>query len=148
MRFSAKAMAIGVGIALIAGVLLGFIPEYTRSSAATKDKNNVESQLAVVQRQATLSDFKVRAASIYTQAEMSNFSSASGSASSFFTDLQKYYDQYSDSGLKLQLQAVLSQRDIIVAGLAKADPAVAGQLQGLFLKMKSIEPTHDATAGL
>jgi hypothetical protein len=33
----------------------------------------------------------------------------------------------------------LSSRDSIIAGLAKADPAVSAQIQTLFMKMQKIE---------
>jgi hypothetical protein len=41
-------------------------------------------------------------------------------------------------------ESVLSQRDSIISGLAKADPAVTEQLQNPFLKMQSIQPTGNA----
>jgi hypothetical protein len=77
----------------------------------------------------------------YIQAEKKNFSNASSSASSFFTDLQTYTAQISDSGLTQHLESVLSQRDSIISGLAKAAPAVTEQPQNLFVKMQSIQPT-------
>jgi hypothetical protein len=136
-------VAISIGVALILGFLLGFIPEQRKNSTATSERDTAQSQLVTVQKEADLSSFKVRAAMTYIQAEKKNFSNASSSASSFFTDLQAYAAQTSDSGLKQQLESVLSQRDSIISGLAKADPAVTEQLQNLFLKMQSIQPTGD-----
>jgi hypothetical protein len=85
MRFSAKMVAISIGVALILGFLLGFIPEQRKNSTATSERDTAQSQLVTVQKEADLSSFKVRAAMTYIQAEKKNFSNASSSASNFFT---------------------------------------------------------------
>jgi hypothetical protein len=136
-------VAVSIGVALILGFLLGFIPGQRKNSTATSERDTAQSQLVTMQK-ADLSSFKVRAAMTYIQAEKKIFSNASSSASSFFTDLHAYAAQTSDSGLKQQLESVLSQRDSIISGLAKADPAVTEQLQNPFLKMQSIQPTGNA----
>lgn len=141
MRFSSTSMAISLAVTLVVGFLLGFVPEHFKTSSATQGKDNMQSRLLAAQQEEIVSSFKVRTAVIYIEAAKSNFSVASSQASRFFTDLRKYTDQSSDNALRQQFEAILSDRDSIIAGLAKADPAVTQKLQALFLKMQGIQPT-------
>ncbi len=139
MTFSSKTMAITATCTLIAGFLLGFIPEHLSLGTATKDKQSAQQQLSVVQKQEDISNFTVRSGMIYTTAEKHDYSSASGEASRFFTDLRQYTDGLPEGDLKQQLGTALSSRDEIIGGLAKADPSVTERIQALFLKMQSIQ---------
>jgi phage-related protein len=135
-------MGITVTLILIAGFLVGFIPERLKSTRLNEENASLQSRMANLQQEEDLSNFKVRAALIYIEAVKNNFSIAAGSASSFFTDLRQYTDHCSDAALKQQFDSVLMNRDNIIAGLAKADPAIAGQLQSLFMRMQDIQASH------
>lgn len=139
MRFSAKTMATSVLVALIVGFLLGFVPQYRKNSAMMQSNESLQSELGKTQARMAISGFTSRSALVYVEAEKHNFSVASESASSLFTDLRKYSDQVPDKNSKQQLEQILYLRDHIIAGLATADPAVVQQLQELFLKMQSIQ---------
>ena len=95
--------------------------------------------------QLTLSRLAVRSADVYLEAEENNFSVAFGSASSFFTDLRGYINQSPRDPLKQELEEVMGARDPIIAGLAKADPAVLTQLRQLFLRMQRIQASSQKT---
>lgn len=139
MTFSGKTMAITVACALIGGVLLGFVPEHLSFDAAQQDKQSAQHQLSVVQREEDISNFTVRSAMVYTSSNKRNYSNASNEASSFYTDLRQYTDGLPEGDLKQQLGTALGSRDEIIGGLAKADPSVTERIQGLFLKMQSIQ---------
>jgi uncharacterized membrane-anchored protein YhcB (DUF1043 family) len=156
MNFSAKTTAISALAGLALGFFLGFIPQHLENSKLgqskeslqgqlakaqagfTRDKESLQGQLANTQSELAISAFTVRSAVVYVQAEKHNYTVAAGNASSLFTDMRSFTDQTSDNNLKQQLEHILDVRDKIIAGLAKADPAVAQQLQDLFLKMQSI----------
>lgn len=139
MTFSAKTLAITAICTLIAGLVIGFVPERTSLNKAKQDSQNAQRQLAVVQKQEDISNFTVRAAMLSTTAQLRNYSTASTEASAFFTDLSQYTNSLADGDLKQQLEEALASRDQIIAGLAKADPSVADQIQNLFLMMQRIQ---------
>jgi predicted transcriptional regulator len=138
MAMSGKASAILAASALIVGLLIGFIPAHLNSSSLNHDNKLLQADLVSTRTQLTLSNFTVQSAKLYTEAAKNNFSIASANASNFFTELRKYIDQSNDETLKKQLEAVMAKRDGIIAGLAKADPAVTTQVQDTFLAMQQI----------
>lgn len=146
MNFSAKTFGISVLIALGIGFLIGYIPQHTRTTTATRQKNDAQAALQRAQEEATLNGFKDRVGIVYVEAEKKNFAQASSDASSVFTAMQSYSDQTSDSGVRQELDPYLKLRDAIISGLAKGDPAVTGQLQDIFVKMQSISPSSSGGA--
>ena len=141
MRFSAKTLGISIGIALLAGFLIGFIPQHMSRVSMAQAKDRESAQLGRAQEQLALTGFKNRIAMVYVEAEKKNFAQASSLASSLFTAMQSYSEQTSDSRVQQDLSALLNQRDAIIAGLAKGDEATTGQLQQVFLKMQSLKPS-------
>jgi hypothetical protein len=100
---------------------------------------DAEHQLEVSKRAEAINDFRNRFALVYFEIAKSNFNVALTMASKEFTDLRAFADQTSDQSLKAALVDVLSSRDSVIAGLAKADPAAGAQIQTLFVKMQKIE---------
>ena len=138
MLFSVKTFAITVLLALIVGFLGGFIPQHSTATAAARDRDQVQAQLARVQQDATLNSFRNRIAVVYFEAQKKNFAQASNDASGLFTAMQSYSDQTPDTGLRQQLSSLLTSRDAIISGLAKGDDATTAQLQELFLKIQNV----------
>jgi len=141
MRFSAKTLGISIGTALLAGFLIGFIPQHVSRVSVAQAKDQESAQLGRAQEQLALTGFKNRIAIVYVEAEKKNFAQASSDASNLFTAMQSYSERTSDSRVHQDLSALLNQRDAIIAGLAKGDEAIAGQLQQIFLKMQSVKPS-------
>ena len=129
---------IGGAALFIVGLLIGFAPEYSRLVEARHEIDNLRRQLDVSKRAEAINSFRNRAALLYTETTQNNFTVALDMASKEFTDLRTFTDQTADVALKQGLGNVLSSRDAIIAGLAKADPAVSVQIQELFLKMQKI----------
>jgi hypothetical protein len=146
MNFSAKTFGISVAIAVVAGFLIGFIPQRTSRVTATREKNEAQAQLARAQEEAALNGLKDRIAVVYVEAEKKNFAQASSDASNLFTAMQSYSEWTSDSRVQQSLSPFLSQRDAIISGLAKGDEAVTGQLQEMFLKTQSVVASTSAGA--
>jgi hypothetical protein len=142
MAISAKASTIIAVTALAAGLLVGFIPTHFDNASLMVRNSQLQSEVDSTRGQLTLSRFTVRSAELYTDSAKNNLSVASSSASSFFTDLRTYIDKSKDVALKQQLEGVMSGRDAIIAGLAKADPAVTAKLQETFVTMQKIDSDH------
>jgi hypothetical protein len=86
-----------------------------------------------------MNSFRNRVALLHAETARNNFTVALVMASKFFTDLRAFTDQTTDPTLKQELGSVLSSRDAIIAGLAKADPAISAQIQELFLKLQKVD---------
>jgi hypothetical protein len=125
-------------VLVIAGVFIGFAPTYSKLIAAHHEIDSLSQQLGVSKRAEAMNGFRNRAALLYTEATRNNFTVALDMASTYFTDLRGYTDQTTDSTLKQELGNVLTSRDAIIAGLAKADPAISVQIQEFFLKLQKI----------
>jgi hypothetical protein len=145
MKVSGRTVAISLVVGLILGLLAGFVPQHQKNSilrhnnlALAEGEASLQNELAKTQARLAISALTVRSAVVYVEAEKHDYSVALGNASSLFTDLRKFADQSSDANVKQQLEQVLSTRDQVIAGLAKADPAVVQALQDMFLKMQSI----------
>lgn len=130
-------MVAGLVLVLL-GFFGGFIPEHQKLSRAMRANQGLRDQLESSKRAETVGSFRNRAALLYVEAEKQNFSVASEDASKFFTDLRTFTTQSTDVSLKRNLEDLLSVRDTVIGGLAKADPAVAAQIQELFIKMQNI----------
>ncbi len=126
-------------VLLSAGFLIGFLPERMKASRTIKMNQDLRLQLEDVKKAGTINSFRNRAALLYIEAQKNNFSNASEQASALFTDLRQYQSETADASLTQNLEGLLKARDAIIAGLAKADPAVTGQIQKLFLKMQEIQ---------
>jgi hypothetical protein len=125
-------------VLVIVGLLIGFVPQYSKLLAAHHEIDNLKQQLDVSKRAEAINSFRNRAALLYTETTQNNFTVAFDMASKYFTDLRGFTDQTTDATLKQELGNVLSSRDAIIGGLAKADPAISVQIQELFLKLQKI----------
>lgn len=124
---------------LVAGFLIGFVPERIKASRTIKMNQDLRLQLDSVKKAETVNSFRNRAALLYMETEKNNFSNASQQASALFTDLRQYQSETADATLRQNLEDLLKARDGIIAGLAKADRATISQIQKLFLKMQEIQ---------
>ena len=146
-----KSVAIAAGIALVLGLLIGFIPEYIANSSLQKQvqsltdgNSGLQGRLNQSQNRLALSNFAVRSAGILAEADKNDYSVASGAASSLFTDMRQYVDHSGDQVASGQLSEVLAVRDRTIAGLAKADPSVKQLLLQVFEKTQSVSDTAQA----
>jgi hypothetical protein len=127
-----------VGILLVAAFAGGFVPQYLKASRLGEEAQGLRDQLDRCQSEKKLSDFRSGAGVLYVEVARNNYSVAAEESTKFFTQLREFATQTPDAGLKSRLEDVLTLRDRITAGLAKADPAVAGEVQDLFLKLQKI----------
>lgn len=134
-----KKTIIGGAVLFIVGLLIGFVPQYVKLVEAHHQIDTLRQQLDVTTRMEAIDSFRNRAALIYTQTSLNNFTVALDMASTYFTDLRTFTDQATDVTLKQGLENILSSRDAIIAGLAKADPTVNAKIQALFLEMQKIK---------
>jgi hypothetical protein len=104
-------------VAVALAYLVGFVPQYRRAS-------QLQIELETLERDARLSRARDLASLTYLEVTKKNFGTAAQSATELFNSLREAMGQTQDAGLRTELEAIGSQRDAVVAGLAKADPAV------------------------
>ncbi len=120
-----------LGIAVMVVVfLLGFLPQFVKAK-------RLENELRVERQQNTLAQLRDLVGLAYLQTTQKNYGLAAGTSTRFFSRVEELVNQTADDRFK-SLQDLLGFRDRITAELAKADPAVVGDLQNLFLKTRDV----------
>ena len=149
-----KAISFSALAGLVVGLLLGFLPEHLRNSnqqdriaTLTQETSSIQLRLNQNENELALSKFTVRAGLVSSQAEANNYSVASASASSLFTDLRNYVNSASSGPAKQQIEEVLTARDQTIAGLAQANPAVRPVLQQIFMKLENVSTSASQATG-
>ena len=121
-----------LGIAVMVVVfLLGFLPQFVKAK-------RLENELRVERQQNTLAQLRDLVGLAYLQTTQKNYGLAAGTSTRFFSRVEELVNQTVDDRFRKSLQDLLSFRDRITAELAKADPAVVGDLQNLFLKTREV----------
>jgi hypothetical protein len=145
MTFTSKTLGLAALGFLLAGFLLGFVPEYIAKSkledkviGLTSQGDTARKSLHHTENQLALNQFAVQAAVVSADADANNYADASTQASKLFTELRQYVDGASDNAAKQTLTEVLSVRDPTIAGLAKADPGTRSELVQIFRKLQTL----------
>jgi hypothetical protein len=123
-------MAKKVGIAalvVVAVFLAGFVPQSMKRASVETELNDAQR----ANREAQVRDL---AAFALVQASQKNFGLAAQTSTDFFRRLQQLAAE--QVGNKA-FEDILGYRDKITGELAKGDPAVAGDLQTVYLKTRA-----------
>jgi len=119
----------------IAGFLLGFVPQYQKARSLRSEVSMSTQELTSVRLQLQVCKLQDWLAMTYLEASRKNYASAAEYSSRFFSETQHFVSQPVQTDLKAMLEGVLSARDTITARLAKGDPAVLNELEGLLTTM-------------
>jgi hypothetical protein len=111
--------------------LLGFIPQYLKSSRLSKEVQTLTWQ----NRIGTARDL---IGLTFLEVSNNNFGVASGHAAQFFNQIRLINSEAADPAQRELLQQIASRRDAVTAGLAKADPAVKQQVQEIMTQTHQI----------
>lgn len=125
-------------VLFVAGLLVGFIPQYSKVKALRQKLSTDTQELASSRVNLQLCHLQDLAAMTYLDATRQNCGSAAEQSSRFFKETQEFANQTTEANLKRALEGVLSARDTITAELAKGNPAVVADLQALLLKMHEL----------
>jgi hypothetical protein len=121
---------VGIAVALVVVFLAGFVPQYVRA-------NRLDSELRQSREAFAGADLRDLAGLAYLQANQKNFGLAAETIGQFFNRVREVANQARDTVRRKAIEDLASPRDRITAGLAKGDPAVIGDLQGLFLQTRA-----------
>jgi len=132
---SQKTLWIVSGSLLVAGFLFGFVPQYSKGVDLQQQLVTAREEAATAREKSERRELGLMLGEVYLQTNLKNFGLAGQLSTKFFDTARAMSDQTSDPSWKTLLQSVLSQRDAITAGLAKADPATLEVVQGTFQRM-------------
>jgi hypothetical protein len=121
-------------VLFVAGLLVGFIPQYSTVRALRRELSTKTQELASSRAKLQLCHFHDLAAMTYLEATRQNYGSAAEQSSRFFKEAQELASRTTEPDLKRALEDVLNARDTITAELAKGAPAVVADLQALLVK--------------
>ncbi|HEV2827322.1 MAG TPA: hypothetical protein VGW76_06920 [Pyrinomonadaceae bacterium] len=120
---------------LLVVFLLGFVPMWLKSRAATSSLIETEQQLMLVRMQNNL-------ASAVIDARRGDYEPARQAASQFFTSLRAEIDKGDTSNFtqtqRQGMQPLFAGRDEIITLLARSDPASADRLSDLYVAYRKI----------
>lgn len=116
--------------AFVAVFLLGFVPQCGRA-------NRLDSELRQLRDASAGADLRDTAGLAYLQASQKNYGLAAETIGRFFNRVHDAVNQTQDAARRKALEELLAPRDRITAALAKGDPAVIGDLQGLFIQTRA-----------
>jgi len=127
--------AIAFAALAVAAFLAGFVPQYLKSSELREQLLANEARLGAVQRQAQVAKAQGAASLLYLEVTRKNYGIGAQHATAFFVQARTLMDEPAHAKLKPALESVLSQRDAVIANLAKPDPAVESQVAGILEAM-------------
>jgi hypothetical protein len=121
---------LGVSAAVLFGVFLaGFLPEYVRA-------NRLEQRLEATRPAQQLCLARSILGMTFLQTSMQNYGKARDFAASFFEQARSMTGQPPE--VDQTLKHILSQRDEVIARLARADPSSYGLVQHLYQSLLQI----------
>lgn len=118
-------------IAFVAAFLVGFLPRYVEVRQLRRD-------LATAREQADFVALRDLLAQAYLEVTQNNYGTAGRYTTQFFDQAQELARRLSDRDRRRLLEEIVSSRDTVTAGLAKADPAVVSSLQDLLRRLYAV----------
>jgi hypothetical protein len=133
-RFLIITLLILLGIAYCAG----YWPQHKQLLAAEQSAAQAQQQLADAQAVTRLCHLENELLDLVGQTESRNYGNATNLSNTFFDDLRKESDQDQNVAYKSDLDSMLAQRDVVTAGLARADASTANALHQMLGQMQQI----------
>lgn len=126
------------GILFLAGLLLGFIPEYRKASNLQDELHQRDQRITRLQSEEKLSSVRNLASLLYLEATRKNYGIASQHATSLFDHVRATMGETSDPALKGALEQVLKLRDAVTEKIAKGDPSVETLIREILDRLQQV----------
>jgi hypothetical protein len=120
---------------LLAGFLLGFIPQYAKARRLSSELAETNKQMGTCQFNLKLSGARELLAMSYLETNRKNFGIAGEYSSRFFNKARQLSSEAPDENTGSILHETLQSRDTLTADLARGDLAAANLLESLMLRM-------------
>jgi hypothetical protein len=124
-----KNKIIVAAISLFVVFLAGFVPQYAKA-------RRLGNELEAVRQDYAGAELRDLAGLVYFQATQKNYGLARDTAQQFFNLVREVANQMTDAASRKALEDLITLRDKLIAGLAKADPSAMGDSQDLFTRTR------------
>ncbi len=125
-----QTVAAVAGVALLAGFLMGFLPERSKMMGLRSALESAEQRVETYRRDSEVNLLRDLAARMYLDAEANNYGLASGTATEFFDRVSKLAANTAGR-LASDLNAIAKQRDQVTGALAQTNANVLSDLRDL-----------------
>ncbi len=117
---------------LIVGFLLGFVPQFGKGRDLQKQLDEARHEIAAGREKMQKQELGLLIGQVYLETNRKNFGLASQHSTTFFDGARAMSNHTSDPNWQALLQSILTKRDAVTGGLAKADPGTVESVEGLF----------------
>jgi predicted transcriptional regulator len=133
-----KFLLVATLILLGAAYVAGYWPEHEKLIAAQESAAQVQQQLATAQAVARICKLENDLLALIGQTENQNYGEARNLSKAFFDNLRQEVDRDQNATYKQDLENILSGRDAVTAGLARADASTAATLRQYLAQMQQL----------
>jgi hypothetical protein len=130
---SAALKTLGALVVVGGAFLAGWYPQHQETSRLAQALASASQQMKL--KEAGVKDL---GAMLYLEVSRQNYAEASSIATRFFDGVRDLSTQTQDTAMQARLNDILAKRDMITAGLARATPSVAADLQAIMLQLYGI----------
>ena len=123
-----KTLLVVAGLLFVGGFLLGFVPQFRTASGLREDLRGRDQKIQQMEREAKLSRARSSAGLVYLELNRRNYGNATQHATVLFDDLRGLLNDATPE-MRSSLDKLLSQRDALMTGIAKSDPAAVDLVQ-------------------
>jgi hypothetical protein len=133
-----KIMLLVVVVAVIWAYLLGYWPQHKQAAAIEQENVQLKNQLASAENVGRIARLENQLLVLIEQTEGQNYGEAQKLSNSFFDDMRKEIDRNKTAAYVPKLEAILSRRDAVTAGLARGDASTNDLLKQSLTEMREL----------
>jgi hypothetical protein len=123
---------------LIIAFLVGFVPQFLKAAELRKELQARDQRIEQFEREAKIATARDHASLLYLELTRKNYGIAGQHATQFFNHVRAMLNSTSDPAYKAALESAMSNRDAIVASIAKPDSAVEGQVRDILDRLHQL----------
>ncbi len=136
MRNRTTYIAVAAVLAIVVAYLAGYLPQRGQRVAAEQRAEQLDGRLATAEARVRMAEVLGRSLAVKEAAMRNDFGRAGELASPFFDGVRAEVAATPDDALRAGLNDVLARRDAVTSALARADPASAGTLHQIEIRLR------------
>jgi hypothetical protein len=121
-------------VLLIAGFLLGFVPQYLKNRDLRSQLEAPQKTIEELRAQLQMSELRDQAGLMWFEISRQNYGLARDHAGQYYSKLKDTIDSAQDPTLKKSLQELSATRDAVIVDLAAANTSSLNAAQSIVLK--------------
>jgi hypothetical protein len=127
-RSNTRTLIIVAGVLFLVGLLLGFVPQFRSASALREELKTRDQRVQQLERDVKLSRARNLAGLLYLELTRRNYGNAAQHAAGLFDQVRGMLND-SSPDVRAGLDKILTQREAMMAAIAKSDGAAVDLAQ-------------------